>query len=102
MIPIGFGKVLPAEFSPGGFPSSSSGHSPPVVVHNFNLVRPIRFPDVAHPPLTVHADTVLTFAVPECFQLIPRGTRKLANPVAACTAQFAPRHPLDVPNRGTA
>jgi len=69
-----------------------------VIVDNFNPVRAILAPDKAHPPLVIHADTVLPFAVSlQGFKLVPRrypqagkigGRLKLQ--------QLTPRHAFDV------
>ena len=68
-----FHEFLQQDFPGVNFSKQFVHRSSLMVVHNFDLIRTIRLPDEAHPPLVVDADAVLTLPFPlERLQLIAR------------------------------
>ena len=72
-----------------------------MVVHNFYVQRILTMPAEANPPLIVHADAVLAFAV--VFQRLQvvaiRDTQIIQAPGLMQHQQFPPRHALNLPRQ---
>lgn len=73
-----------------------------MVVHNFNLMRPILTPSKAHPPMIVNTDAMLPLAVAlEGFELVSWGnpeTRQLGGGMQLQELTLC--HPFDVSESG--
>ena len=72
-----------------------------MVVHNFHVQRILTVPAEANPPLIVHADAVLTFAVVfQRLQVIAiRDAQIIQTPRLMQHQQFPPRHALNLPRQ---
>jgi hypothetical protein len=69
-----------------------------MVVRNFNVQRIFALPAEANPPLVIHADAVLAFAVVfQGFQVVAiRHPQVIQAPRLMQQEQFPPRHALDL------
>jgi hypothetical protein len=78
-------------------------HNRSMVVHNFHVKRILTLPAEANPPLVVHADAVLAFAVVfQGFQMVAiRDTQIIQASRLIQQQQFPPCHALNLPRQSS-
>ena len=72
-----------------------------MIIHNFHFKRILAQPAETDPPLVVHANAVLAFAIAfQGFQMVAiRHTQIIQAPRLMQQQQFPPRHALNLPRQ---